>query len=283
MMNAARLKGKVKNKCGGDSKSAESIMRLYFMERLLERISSSDYKEKFILKGGLLASSLIGVDLRTTMDIDTSVRAIQLNENEIKTLVKGICEIEVDDQVTFEIISSEIIMDEFDYPGVRLHLMGHLDNIRQAVKIDVSTDDVITPSAIEYEYKLLFEERTIKLLTYNPETLLAEKLQTIIQRGRANTRLRDYYDVHELSLKVDYSNDTLSDAFAATCNKRNTIFTSDYIDMIINDIENDEGLLILWDRYKTKNKYVGNTEWKDVIKSLKDVCNTIEVNGDGSN
>lgn len=276
MITAAQLKGRIKNMCDGDSKKAEALIRLYFMERFLERVSLSEYKERFILKGGLLASSLIGVDLRTTMDIDTTVRAIPLNEKDITDTVNSICKIDVDDQVTFEVVSTETIMDEFDYPGVRVHMLGHLDKIRQTVKIDVSTDDVITPEAIEYEYRLLLEDRTINILTYNTETLLAEKVQTILQRGLANTRMRDYYDLFEISRKIQYSIDILAEAFVATCKKRETLYSPYDIDSVINDIKNDSGLMELWERYKDKNKYVGETSWNDVIESLVSLCNQLK-------
>lgn len=272
MITAAQLKGRIKNMSSGDSKKAEALLRLYFMERFLERVSLSEYKERFILKGGLLASSLIGVDLRTTMDIDTTVRAIPLNEKDVKDIIKSVCDIDIDDQITFEITSSEVIMDEFDYPGVRIHMIGHLEKIRQAIKIDVSTDDIITPAAIEYDYKLLLEDRSIKILTYNTETLLAEKLQTILQRGLANTRLRDFYDIYEISQKVEYSKEVLSDAFVATCSKRETIYSTNEIESVIDDVKNDSGLQELWKRYKEKNKYVGDISWDEVMQVLYNIC-----------
>ena len=276
MISAAQLKGRIKNMSDGDSKKAEALIRLYFMERFLERVSISEYKERFILKGGLLASSLIGVDLRTTMDIDTTVRAIPLNENDMTDIVNRICNIKLDDQVTFEVVYTETIMDEFDYPGVRLHLLGYLDKIRQAVKIDISTDDVITPAAIEYNYKLLLEDRSIEILTYNTETLMAEKVQTILQRGLANTRMRDYYDIYEISRKVNYSTNILVDAFVATCKKRETLFSTEDINSVINDIKNDSSLKDLWVRYTNKNKYVGETSWDEVIESLATICNQLK-------
>ena len=276
MISAAQLKGRIKNMSDGDSKKAEALIRLYFMERFLERVSISEYKERFILKGGLLASSLMGVDLRTTMDIDTTVRAIPLNENDMTDIVNRICNIKLDDQVTFEVVYTETIMDEFDYPGVRLHLLGYLDKIRQAVKIDISTDDVITPAAIEYNYKLLLEDRSIEILTYNTETLMAEKVQTILQRGLANTRMRDYYDIYEISRKVNYSTNILVDAFVATCKKRETLFSTEDINSVINDIKNDSSLKDLWVRYTNKNKYVGETSWDEVIESLATICNQLK-------
>lgn len=273
--SASQLKGKIKNLSGKDPKKAESYVRLFFMERFLERVSVSDYKDNFILKGGLLTSSLLGIDLRTTMDIDTTVTAIDLNEDEIRRIIDSICNIAMDDNISFEITSTEIIMDDFEYPGVRVHLEGRFEGIRQPIKIDVSTDDVITPSAIEYEYRLMFEDRSIKLLSYNTETLLAEKTQTILARGIANTRLRDYYDVYMIADKAEFDVDVLRKAFSATCNKRSTVFDSKQADEILNLIEKDDVLKNNWVKYGTKNDFARNVDWQDVISCVRTAIQTI--------
>lgn len=168
------------------------------MERFLERLSVSKYKDRFVLKGGMLVASLIGVNLRSTMDIDATVKAVPLMKDELEEIIVEICEIPLDDKVSFIIVNMETIMDEFDYPGIRIYIEASLDKLKQPIKIDVSTDDVITPEAIEYKYPLMFEERDICLNTYNIETLLAEKSQTILNRGVANTRMRDLYDLYEI-------------------------------------------------------------------------------------
>ena len=256
---------------GKDAKKAESYVRLFFMERLLERVSVSDYRQKFILKGGLLTASLLGIDLRTTMDIDTSVTAIDLNENGIRRIIESICSTEMDNNIFFDIKSTEKIMDDFDYPGVRVHLEGRFEGVRQPVKIDVSTDDVITPAAIEYDYRLMFEDRTIKLMSYNTETLLAEKIQTILARGIANTRLRDYYDVYMIAEKSEFDMETLRQAFSATCNKRKTIFAANQVADILNLIENDNVLRDNWAKYGIKNEYARGIEWYDVVSGIKSI------------
>ena len=227
IQTAAQLKGRIRNMSNQDARRAENLMRLYFMERFLERVSVSDYREKFVLKGGMLTASLLGVDMRTTMDIDTTVKALPLTEQDISKTIGEICSIDIGDHVSFEIKHMETIMDDFEYPGVRMQIEGHFEKLRQAIKIDVSTDDVITPDAIEYEYRLTFEERTIRLMSYNTETLLAEKIQTILSRGIANTRLRDYYDVYMLISNREFSWEVLKAAFKATCEKRRTVFTEE--------------------------------------------------------
>lgn len=174
---AIQLKAKIRNISGSDSKVAMTMIRVFFMERFLERVSISAYKNQFVLKGGMLVSSLIGLNSRATMDIDATVQALPLTQEEIEKIVNEIGGIPLEDNVSFEIKSIEAIMDEFDYPGVRVHMEGKLDNLKQPIKIDISTDDVITPRAVEYGYQLMFEDRDIELQSYNIETLLAEKLQ----------------------------------------------------------------------------------------------------------
>lgn len=171
----------------------------------------------------MLVASLVGIDLRSTMDIDTTVRALPINEKEAKEMMQNIINTPVDDGVSFLISACKEIMSDFDYPGIRVMIEARLDKLRQVIKIDISTDDVITPRAIEYEYKLMFEDRTISVMTYNLATLLAEKLQTVLSRDIANTRMRDFYDIYSLTkekLEDLMRNTLLSEAFIATCKKR---------------------------------------------------------------
>ncbi len=216
---AKQLKDKVKNLSDGRSEVAQSLIRYYFMERFLERVSVSEHRNNFILKGGMLVASIIGVDMRATMDIDTTVKELSLNEQDFRKIIEKICAIQIEDGVTFKITSVKKIMEEFDYPGIRMMIEANLDRLRQPFKIDISTDDVITPDAIEFKYKLMFEDRTISVLSYNLETLLAEKMQTILARGLANTRMRDFYDIYEImnSKAEEVNLDVLKYAFEATC------------------------------------------------------------------
>ena len=179
----------------------------------------------------MLVVSIIGVDMRATMDIDATVKSLPVNTNDAQRIVSEICVVPLEDGVSFRITSISDIMTDFEYPGIRMMLEATLERMRQVIKIDISTDDIIIPSAVEYEYKLMFEDRTIPLLAYNVETLLAEKIQTILARGIANTRLRDFYDVYEImkicAVKVD--KELLLKAFHATCQKRETLFSREEI------------------------------------------------------
>ena len=178
-----QLKDKVRNLSKGDNDIAKALIRIFMMERFLERVSLSKYRENIILKGGMLVASMVGTSLRATMDIDTTLNALPLNKSEMEKIVNEIAMVPVEDGVNFQMKSITTIMDDFDYPGVRITLEATLEKLRQRMKLDVSTDDVITPAAVGYEYQLMFENRTIYLLTYNVETLLAEKMQTILARG----------------------------------------------------------------------------------------------------
>lgn len=270
IQTAAQLKGRIKNLSNRDSRRAENLMRIFFMERLLERISMSDYKDQFVLKGGMLAASLIGVDMRMTMDIDTTVRSLNLSEKNIADVIGGICAVDIGDHVLFELVQTETIMEEFEYPGIRVSLECYFEKIKQRIKIDISTDDVITPGAVEFEYKLMFEERSIQLNAYNTETLLAEKLQTILSRGTANTRMRDYYDVYMIVTFKDFSWDTLAAAFTATCSKRATLFSDEQSVKRLNDINKDHEMENSWNRFKEKNSYVGELQWEETFNVVNE-------------
>ena len=223
MIHTSRqLKALVRNRSDGNSAKAQTIIRNYIMERLLERISLSKYRERFILKGGMLVSALVGLENRATMDIDTTIKNIPLSVDDVTDILTEIMKIEIDDGIIFVIKKVSEIMDEAEYPGVRVMLEAQLDTMRTPLKIDISTGGVITPGEIQFEYKLMFEERTITIYAYNIETVLAEKLETIISRGTANTRLRDFYDLYilqqEKSLSVNVQK--LKMALEATSRKR---------------------------------------------------------------
>jgi len=266
--SSRQLKDKVKNISGGNSNKATTLIRNFMMERFLERVSLSKYRDNFILKGGMLVASIVGVDMRATMDIDTTVKALPLNEEAVQRIIDEICTISVEDNVSFRIKSTKTIMEDFDYPGIRVMLEATLDRMRQPIKIDISTDDVITPKAVEYDYKLMFEERTISVLTYNKETLLAEKMQTIINRSIANTRMRDFYDVYSIMsfYGEQVEKQVLFDAFSATCQKRETIFTKADIEATLQLIKDDLYLADLWVQFRKNNFYVGDLEWNTAIE-----------------
>ena len=269
---ATQLKAKIRNLSAGDSRKAQTLIRNYIMERFLERVALSRYRNNFILKGGMLVAAVVGLDTRATMDIDTTVKSLHLDMENARRIIEEIISVVIPDGVNFNITRATDIMQEHDYSGIRFMLEASMDNLRQAIKIDISTGDVITPHAMEYSYHLMFEDRYISLLTYNLETLLAEKMETIISRATANTRMRDFYDIYVISRQKSFDQDVLKDAFYATSEKRDTVVQiPDFID-IISSIESDEVMKSQWENFKNESFFVGELSWTEVIESVKDLA-----------
>lgn len=279
MIHTSRqLKALVRNRSHGNSVKAQTIIRNYIMERLLERISLSKYREQFILKGGMLVSALVGLENRATMDIDTTIKNIPLSVDDVTDILTEIMKIEIDDGIIFVIKKVSEIMDEAEYPGVRVMLEAQLDTMRTPLKIDISTGGVITPGEIQFEYKLMFEERTITIYAYNIETVLAEKLETIISRGTANTRLRDFYDLYilqqEKSLSVNVQK--LKMALEATSRKRESFEIMKRGASILGQISNDTDMEKLWTNYQQKFDYAKDYMWDEVMGSIQNLYDNIQ-------
>lgn len=276
-----QLKDKMNNITNGNSKMSQTLFRNYFMERFLERISLSKYNNNFVLKGGMLVASMLGLDSRATMDIDTSVFSIPLTVESAKNLIEEIAKIDIDDNVNFEVTEAEEIMEEHDYHGVRIKLIANFGTFKQPIKIDISTGDVITPSAVEYNYKLMLEDRSISLLSYNLETLLAEKLETIIARSTANTRMRDYYDIYLLSKTQYIDMQNLKSALYETAKSRNTDLSEENVELVLNEISESKAMFVNWEKYKRDNYYVENFDWIDVVNESRELIETaLEIEQD---
>ena len=272
-----QIKGRIRNLAKENNADARILMRIYMMERFLERISVSKYRDNFIIKGGMLVTSMVGVSLRSTMDIDTTIRNQNLSEEDMIMIIDEISRIDLGDDVAFEIKEVIHIMDEMEYPGIRFVMNALLGKLMTPMKIDISTGDVITPNAIEYKYKLMLEERSISLCSYNLETELAEKLQTILARGILNTRMRDFYDIKILLAVYEKTRDPdiFRKAFAATCKKRGTEQLVENGIAIISAVENDERLKTLWEEYQKKYPYAENIPYDEVIQSVKELFNKL--------
>lgn len=266
---ATQLKAKVRNLSGNDSQKSQTLIRNFIMERFLERISLSQYRDNFILKGGMLVAAVGGLDTRATMDIDTTVKSLNLSKDNAIKIVKDIIAVDIPDGVQFKIIKVTDIMEEHDYPGIRFMLEATLDKMRQAVKIDISTGDIITPGAVEYSYNLMFEDRSISLWTYNLETLLAEKLETIMARGTANTRMRDFYDIYVISRQEIFDKDILKKAFLATSAKRNTTDQIPNLENIIATVASNDTMAAQWENFRIDSFFVGDLSWDEVMDGVK--------------
>ena len=276
---ATQLKAKIRNLSDGNSLKAQALIRNYIMERFLERISLSDYRDNLILKGGMLVSSIVGLETRTTMDIDTTVQSLLVTMSEAKRIIEAIISVALEDNVSFHIKKIEQIMEDFDYPGIRFILEAGLDNLRQVIKIDLSTNDVIIPSAIVYQYRLMFEDRNISLKAYNLETLLGEKIETVISRGTANTRMRDFYDIHTISThkteRIDY--EILQKALLTTSKKRNTLDLIEDYKRIIDEVRSSGVMKKNWDNYLKDLLFYENITWIQVVDSLVILLQKISI------
>ena len=268
-----QLKDKVRNMARGDSAKAQLLIRNYGMERFLERVSLSEHRDNFILKGGMLVSALVGLENRATMDIDTSIRNMPLDTIAAKAMVEEIIAVPVDDNIRFEINDFGTIMDDAEYSGVRISLNAFLDATRIPLKIDISTGDAITPAAVNYQYKLMFEERYIILWAYNLETVLAEKIETVLSRSVLNTRLRDFYDLYVLQdtgLEIDKA--TLAAALTATARKRGSEQALALYERTLDEIRISPLMREQWERYQGKNNYAASIVWDDVISDIRALC-----------
>lgn len=272
-----QVKGRIKNIAKENKADARTLMRIYMMERFLERVSNSKYKDNFIIKGGMLVTAMVGVANRSTMDIDTSLKNQNLSADDAKRIVDEIKDIDLGDGVIFEVKEVSNIMDEMEYPGIRLTMNAIMGKLVTPMKIDISTGDVITPRAIEYQYKLLLDDRSIRLWSYNLETLLAEKLQTVLARGLLNTRMRDFYDIRTLLsiYEEEIDENVLKDAFEATCKKRETENLKVEGSQIITAIENDVQLHNLWKAYQKKYLYAADISYEDIMESTKNLFHKV--------
>lgn len=271
-----QLKDKIKNMSGGDSDKAQTLIRNYMMERFLERISASPFRNNFILKGGMLIASLVGLDSRATMDIDASVQAMPLTLEQAKSVIEKISAMPFGDGVNFTLKNAVNIMEGNEYPGLRFTIEAKLEKLKQTIKLDISTGDVITPRAVMYSYRLMFEDRSIPLYTYNIETLLAEKLETVVSRGEANTRMRDFYDIHMI-MDRERKNIKLNDlqnAFEATCRQRETNISADLND-IMYALKQSAAMKRQWENYRSNSFYVGDLSWEDVTESAFGLLNLV--------
>lgn len=272
-----QIKGRIKSVAKQNNADARTLMRIYMMERFLERLAQSEYRDNFIIKGGILVTAMIGVAHRSTMDIDTSMKNLNLSAEDALRVVNRVKDIDLDDGVSFDVKEVSNIMDEMEYPGIRVTMNANVGRLITPLKIDISTGDVITPRAIEFNYDLLLEDRSISLWSYNLETILAEKLQTVLARGILNTRMRDFYDIRMLldTYEDKVNKAVLKDAFAATCKKRGTDHLQEQAEEIIKIIEADEQLQVLWRAYQKKYSYAAEIDYASVISGVRKLMNWI--------
>lgn len=268
-----QLKAFIKAKAAEKNISAQLVMQNYVMERLLERISLSPYKQNLILKGGFLISATFGLDTRATMDLDTTIKGLDLTHGTIREIFEEVCKVQVDDDVAFDIISTADIREFDDYPGIRVNMKANYPPISIPLTVDVTTGDKITPEEIEQTIPLMFDERTISVMAYNLDTVLAEKLETVVSRGVANTRPRDFYDIfiiwqlrgEEITLEV------LRKALAQTSEKRGSQEVMRRYDSILADVLASEQMQGFWAKYQRGFDHAADISFEDVVGVAKGV------------
>ena len=279
---ARQLKDLIRNLSKKKSADAQILMRNYMMERFLERISLSEYKNQFILKGGMLVAAMVGLDARATMDLDATIKGTNVSVEDVEMIISKIISIPLNDGVLFRIKRISEIMEEADYPGVRVSMETKFDGVIIPLKIDISTGDIITPREIKYNFNLMLEDRTIEVWAYNLETVLAEKLETVVSRNVTNTRMRDFYDIYILQKLYgeQLSKDVLRDALVATAKKRETLeqIETEDIDEVFDEIQSSSVMENLWKAYQRNYSYSADIPWHIIMKSIRTLYELISKN-----
>ena len=256
------------------------LYQRFMFERILERISVSKYNENFILKGGLLLSAMFGINSRSTRDMDISIKGIDVSKEKMVQVLNEILSLDIGDGISFEMVNVTDIRADDEYGGNKYHLVGKLENLKVALEIDISTGDKITPKELNFEYISIFEDKKIYIDTYNIETILAEKIETILRRGKYNARMKDYYDIYFylVKLKDEINLEAFKQALNNTLTKRESLdYYKDYR-QILDSLTNDKRINKYWSTYKKKTKYAQNIEFKEIIKVLEEFLDTISTN-----
>ena len=270
------------NKVKKNNIDAQILLRNYMLERLLGRISLSKYKWNFILKGGMLVAAMVGLDVRSTIDMDSTIKGYPLDEKNLRDMFDEIMRTQVNDDISMTLMGISQIHEESEYECFRIGLSAQVENTNIPLKDDITTGDVITPREVHYRFPLLLENRSIDILAYNLETLLAEKMETIISHGILNTRMRDFYDLHILRVlqsdNIDRS--LLAEAFKATSAKRGLLFSFENILTELDKVHINPEVNRLWVNYRKKFSYAADLEWHEVVVSLRNLFDSILLNSD---
>ena len=274
MKTPEQLKGAIRNIAAKKNLRPQEVLQMFLFERVLERLANSNYRNNFILKGGLLISSMLGISERTTMDMDTTVRGISMEEEEIVSVVKEILSVDVGDGIKFMLKTIEPIREDDAYNNFRVHLTAQYGKINAPMKIDITTGDTITPAAVQYSYPLSFEEMSIPILAYSLKTVLAEKYETIIRRNIGTTRARDFYDLHMLYQyhKDEIRMDILKTAVLHTARKRGSLEEINDWKEVPHDIREEPILNQLWKNYTSENSYASKLAFSEVLDTVDEIA-----------
>ena len=273
-LNAMSLKAKIKSIAKTKGISAQVVLQNYFFERFLDRLSRSEYHEMFILKGGLLIAAMAGIDARSTMDMDTTVRSWPLDEEHIKTAITAILSIPANDEINFQITGMNFIREDDEYGGFRVSLNAIYENINAPLSIDMTAGDAITPKPVKRLYKSIFNDTVqFELWTYNIETILAEKIETILRRSTGNTRSRDFYDVYLITKIQPVDRNIFNQALTATSAHRKTTGMISNVPEILKSIKESQNLKTQWEKYRKNNFYANNITFEETVKAVSNLLN----------
>ena len=277
-MNSDKLNAIIKKKSGGNNNLAHHLHQMFFFEHVLMRLEKSKYRDNIILKGGVLLSSIIGEDLRTTKDLDTTLKSLPLSIDSIKNIFDEILSININDNVNFEIVNIKDIRLDSTYGGFRINVKVTFDKIRNNLFIEITAGDIITPREINYNYNSIFENKKINIMAYTIETVIAEKFESIISKNITTTRAKDFYDLYMLinKHKSDIDNKNLVKAIENTFNKRNTEFNIDGFKEIVEMLNDSNALKRVFTDYQRKLEYTKEVSFDDTIKAINEIVNILE-------
>jgi len=277
--NPKQLKARIKKMATEKNLPAQLVMQNYMMERLLERLALSNYRKNFIIKGGFLIAVIVGLESRSTMDLDTTIKGFELTNDSIREIFEHICNIQVDDDVTFSVNRTTNIRKTDDYPGIRVSLIASYPPLQVPLTVDITTGDKITPHEVEYSFQLLFDDRSISVMAYTLETILAEKIETILSRNIANTRPRDFYDVYILySLRwKECSVPILRTALERTANNRGSFSVLGQYESIVANIRSNPRMYDFWSNYQKEFDYAKTVNFEDTCDMVLKIMDTLKA------
>ena len=275
-MNSMQLKAKLRNVSKERHVDFNTLLRLYMYDRFIERLAISKYKDNFILKGGFYLSTLFGIENRTTMDIDTTFKNAKFDEQTIVIMINEIVSLELNDNAKLFYLGITSIRDEDEYGGFRVDIQVELENIKERFHIDIATGDPITPKEIRYKYKPILGIKPINLWAYNVETVLAEKIETILSRSELNGRMRDFYDIYLIYTK-EWENININKfrrAINMTFSKRE--YNGNPFETI-SLLKRSELLKSKWNIYQRKYDYARNVDFNDIMNYLERMMIEVET------
>lgn len=276
----ASLKGKIRQLATDHGLKPQEVLQMYLFEHLLMRLEKSAYADKFVLKGGLLISAITGVFQRTTMDIDTTVIGMDMDKETVSAAIEEVCSIDIGDGMAYEFAKIEPIREDDEYANWRAHVNVRYGKINAPIKMDITTGDALQPRAIKYSYKLMFEQGTLEILSYHVATVVAEKLETVISRGIANTRGRDYYDLYILHHLFANQMDPreLSGALRSTCEKRGSLDAMLKWESVVGEIRASDTMSALWDSYVQDTPYANGITFEQTLDATSDLLAYADLN-----